>query len=123
MTDVRTEELAKKKCTPCEGGIPPMTKEQAQVHLQGLPNWALDEDGKCIRAKYRMKDFKAAVKLVRDAGDIAEEQGHHPDFHLTQYRKLTICLSTHAIDGLSENDFIMAAKIEALPKEFKVRKT
>lgn len=66
-----------------------------------------------------MKDFAAAVRFLQDIAEVAEEEDHHPDIHLTGYRKLKIDLSTHAVGGLSENDFILAAKIEKLPKELK----
>ncbi len=66
-----------------------------------------------------MKDFLAAVALIRRLADVAEEQDHHPDVHLTGYRRLSLVLSTHSIGGLSENDFILAAQIEALPKTLK----
>jgi 4a-hydroxytetrahydrobiopterin dehydratase len=66
-----------------------------------------------------MKDFASAVELITHVKDLAEAEGHHPDLHLTRYRKLVIELSTHAIKGLSENDFILAAKVDRLPKSLK----
>ncbi len=119
MTAVPGSDLTKKHCVPCEGGIPSFTKEKAKEYLQGLGNWSLSEDGKSIRAEYLMKNFVAAVQLIQKIAEVAEQEGHHPDIHLTGYRKLAIELSTHAIGGLSENDFILAAKIDELPKELK----
>jgi len=113
------EELRKKKCKPCEGDLSPMGKEQTESYLANLPEWTLAEDGKSIRKSYLMKGFSAAASLIQKIAEIADAEDHHPDIHLTGYRKLLIELSTHAIKGLSENDFILAAKIEALPKELK----
>ena len=114
-----TDELLKKKCVPCEGGVAPLSRENAQGYLAGLKEWALSEDGKAIRCQYVMKDFMTAVELINRIAEIAEAEDHHPDVHLTGYRKLAVELSTHAIDGLSLNDFILAAKIDRLPKQLK----
>ena len=123
MKEVRMEpqviELAKKKCVPCEGGIPVFTREQAQSYLKALPEWKLSADAKSIRVEYVMKNFLAAVALIQKIADVAEAENHHPDIHLTGYRRLAVELSTHAIGGLSENEFILAAKIDQLPKELK----
>jgi 4a-hydroxytetrahydrobiopterin dehydratase len=117
--ETQVHELAKKKCVPCEGGIPVFTREQAQNYLKALPDWKLSADAKSIRVEYLMKNFMAAVNLIQKIAGIAEAENHHPDIHLTGYRKLCVELSTHAIGGLSENDFILAAKIDQLPKELK----
>ncbi len=114
------EDLLNKKCVPCRGGMPNLAKETAAKYLADLRDWRLSQEGSAIRAEYLMKDFSAAVELIAEIAKIAEAEDHHPDFHLTAYRKLTIELSTHAIGGLSENDFILAAKIESLPKRLKV---
>ena len=119
MTAPSFKELSQKRCRPCEGEIQPMSAEQARAYLQGLPAWQLSPDGKSISKTYVMKGFAAAVKLIDAICEIAEAEDHHPDLHLTGYRKLQVELSTHAIKGLSENDFILAAKIETLPKELK----
>ena len=114
-------ELTKKKCVPCEGGVPKLSKSQSLKYLKELSGgWMLMSQGNAIRAEYRMKDFQAAIDFINRVGKVAEREGHHPDFHLTGYRKLAIELSTHAIGGLSENDFILAAKIDRLPKHLKV---
>src|SRR6056297_762662 len=110
------EELLTKKCVPCEGGVPTIAADEAQNYLQATPQWELSEDSKRIFRKVNCKHFSKGVKLIESIAEIAEEQQHHPDLHLTGYRHLRIDLTTHAIGGLSENDFIMAARIdEVLP--------
>ena len=111
--------LLTKKCTPCEGKTKALTKKEANVYLKNVPHWQMDAAGKVISREFMMKNFVAAVGLINRVADIAESENHHPDVHLVGYRKLTICLNTHAIDGLSENDFILAAKINELPVELK----
>ena len=111
--------LALKKCKPCEKGAPALTEDKAREYLNVLPAWVLSGDGKCIVRNYVMKDFSSAVRFIERIAEVAEAEDHHPDLHLTGYRKLTVELATHSIGGLSENDFILAAKIEELPKELK----
>ena len=108
-----SEPLAKRKCKPCEGGVEPLPASAAQQLLRDVAGWELVE-GKAIRKTVRCKDFLDAVGLIQRIAPVAETEDHHPDLHLTGYRKLTIELSTHAIGGLSENDFILAAKIDQL---------
>ena len=105
--------LTQRKCKPCEGGAEPLPVSAAQQLLRDVVGWELVE-GKAIRKTVRCKDFLDAVSLIQRIAPIAEAEDHHPDLHLTGYRKLTIELSTHAIGGLSENDFILAAKIDHL---------
>ena len=105
--------LASRTCKPCEGGTEPLPPSAAQQLLEDVPGWELVE-GPCIRRTVKCKDFLDAVSLIQKIAPIAEAEDHHPDLHLTGYRKLTIELSTHAIGGLSENDFILAAKINQL---------
>lgn len=111
-------ELTRKHCVPCEGGVPPLTPEQVQRYLADLPNWKLTADGR-IRREWRVKNFLAGLDFFNRVGKLAEEEGHHPDLHLVGYRNLAIEIWTHAIGGLSENDFILAAKIEQMPVELK----
>ena len=111
--------LRQKKCVPCEGGIEPFSEEKAKEYLKALEGWVLGPNRDAIQKTYVMNDFLAAVKLIQAIATVAEAEDHHPDIHLTGYRKLSIELSTHAIKGLSENDFILASKIEVLPKELK----
>ena len=105
--------LASRRCKPCEGGTEPLPASAARLLLQDVQGWELI-DGKIIRKTVKRKDFLDAVSLIQKIAQIAEAEDHHPDLHLTGYRKLTIELSTHAIGGLSENDFILAAKIDDL---------
>jgi 4a-hydroxytetrahydrobiopterin dehydratase len=84
-----------------------------------VPQWRLTADGKAIRREWRVKDFASGLDFFDRIGRIAEEQDHHPDLHLTGYRNVAIELSTHAVGGLSENDFILAAKIDQLPVALK----
>ncbi len=107
--------LAQRKCKPCEKGTEPLPLSAAQVLLRDLGGWELVE-GKLLRKTVKCQDFLNAVSLIARIAPIAEAEDHHPDLHLTGYRKLTIELSTHAIGGLSENDFILAAKIDELLK-------
>lgn len=112
--DSTTEILRTKKCLPCEGGVEPLTAEQASGLLSGLSGWSLSSDGKSIARSVKCKHFPAAIELVNQIAELAEQEQHHPDLHLTGYRHLAVVLTTHAIGGLSENDFIVAAKIDPL---------
>src|SRR3954452_3373021 len=115
-------ELAKKKCAPCEGGVEAYSPEDARKQLASLPGWQLAPDGKKIRREWVLKDFLAGVKFFNKVAKVAQSEDHHPDLHLVGYRKGAIELSTHAIGGLSENDFILAAKIDQVPVELKQKK-
>jgi len=87
--------------------------------LSLIPGWTLSDDAKSISRDFITKNFVAGVTFIKNVAGVAEEEDHHPDVHLTGYRNLRIDLSTHAIGGLSENDFIVAAKINELPVELK----
>jgi 4a-hydroxytetrahydrobiopterin dehydratase len=113
------EELTKKHCKACEGGVAPMSGDQVWQYLAVVPAWKLVADGKRIRREWRVKDFPTALDFFNRIGAIAEAEDHHPDLHLTGYRNVAVELSTHAIGGLSENDFILAARIDRLPVELK----
>jgi len=104
-------ELKEKRCRPCEGGVPPLEKEEIEQYQKQLKNEWEVVDHKKIRQTYSFKDFKEALNFANKVGEIAEEEQHHPDLHV-YYGKVVIELATHAIGGLSENDFILAAKIE-----------
>lgn len=106
-------ELAQKKCIACEGTETPLNKEEAQVLMKQLNGWTLSGDARWISKDFRFKDFKEALAFVNTVGAIAEEEGHHPDIQLS-WGKVSIELTTHAIKGLSENDLILAAKIDLL---------
>lgn len=102
------------KCVPCEGGVPPLTREEAKKYAANIdPDWHFIADNKIFR-EFVFRDFKEAMAFVKSVADIAEEEGHHPDIQLS-YNKLRLELTTHAIKGLSENDFAMAAKIDRIP--------
>lgn len=119
MTTETAERLAGKKCVPCEGGVPPVPRDEAERLLAGLGGWSLTADGKRIGKDWKMKHFQAALDFFNAVGQVAEEEQHHPDLHLEGYRNVRIELWTHAIGGLSENDFILAAKIDQLPVKTK----
>ena len=84
-------------------------------------DWRLSADKKSIIAEWSLKDFISAVKLIRKIAVLAEKMDHHPDIHLTRYRNLKIILSTHSIGGLSKKDYILASKIDRLPKKLKIK--
>lgn len=109
-----SEALAQKVCTPCQGGIPPLDRETAQRYLAQTPGWTLAEDASRIERKYSFRDFRDALAFVDRVGALAESEGHHPDIAFG-WGYATIVLYTHKIKGLHENDFILAAKIDALP--------
>ena len=114
-----TMELTRKQCKPCEGGVPALTAAEIQDQLPAVPAWRRTADGKGIRREWRVKDFSTALDFFHRVGQLAEAEGHHPDLHLTGYRNVALELSTHAVGGLTENDFILAAKIDQLPVELK----
>ncbi len=109
------EELKTKKCLPCEGGVPLVAPEEALRLVKELRGWTLTQDGQRIRREWTAKHFMAAMEFFNRVAQLAEAEGHHPDLHLVGYQNVAIELWTHAIGGLSESDFIMAAKIEELP--------
>jgi 4a-hydroxytetrahydrobiopterin dehydratase len=104
-------ELASRKCQACEGGTPPLDEEESRRLLAQVQGWKLEN--KSIQKTFKFKDFVEAMKFVNKVADLAEEEGHHPDIHIS-YSRVTIDLTTHAVGGLSENDFILAAKIDRL---------
>lgn len=112
-------ELKQKKCQPCEGVGKALTEDEAQKFLSQISGWQLASDAKGISREYVTKNFLAAVNFINKIAQVAEAENHHPDLHLTGYRKFRVDLSTHAVGGLSENDFILAAKINELPVELK----
>ena len=104
-------ELYEKKCIPCESGGIPLSEDDAKKNLEQIPNWKLN--GKKIEREFVFKDFKEAMKFVNNVADLAEGEGHHPDIHI-HWNKVMLELWTHSMNGLSENDFIVAAKINNL---------
>lgn len=112
-------ELTQKKCAPCEGGVARIQRPEATQLLGSLQGWQLNDDATAIFRKWTVKNFVAGMSFLQEVARLAEEEQHHPDLHLTGYRHIRIELSTHAIGGLSENDFILAAKIDELPVKLK----
>lgn len=112
-------DLTQRRCTPCEGGVPPLPADQVSTYLAALTGWKLTADGKRIRKEWRVKDFLAGLDFFNCIGRLAEQEDHHPDLHLAGYRNVAIEIWTHAVNGLTENDFILAAKIDTLPVELK----
>ena len=108
------EQLTKKKCVPCEGIGRAYTLEETRLRLNEIPGWVLGMDGKSIERSFTLKNFVACVDFINKIKDIAEDQMHHPDLHLTGYKNLKVVLYTHALGGVTENDLIVAAKINNL---------
>ena len=105
--------LAKKKCVACEGFETPLVREEAVILLKQLREWQLSDDAKSISKEFTFKNFADALSFANKIGAIAEDEGHHPDLSVA-WGKVGVFLTTHAIKGLSENDFILAAKVDAL---------
>ena len=111
-------QLEAKTCQPCEGGVEPCELNHAKRQLVELDSdWELVDGGKKISRKFKLKNFVEAMRLLNAVADLAELEQHHPDLHLTGYRQVRVDLTTHAISGLSENDFIVAAKIDLVVKQ------
>ena len=107
------EKLTDKKCIPCEGGINPLSKEEYNPYLHQIKDWTVLEDTK-IEKEFTFGDFKEALEFVNECGRIAEEEGHHPDLFLYSWKHVPVTLYTHAIGGLSINDFIIASRIDRI---------
>jgi 4a-hydroxytetrahydrobiopterin dehydratase len=105
--------LTAKTCTPCRGGVPPLTRADAEHLLRETPAWTLDADATRIERSFTFPDFAAALAFVEKVAALAEEEGHHPDVCFG-WGYCRVVFWTHKIKGLHENDFIMAAKIDAL---------
>ena len=108
-------ELLKQKCVPCSGNLPPATKEEVNTYKTQIPDWDIitENDELHLQRVYQFPDFKTALAFTNLVGEIAEEEGHHPAL-LTEWGKVTVTWWTHAINGLHQNDFIMAAKTDRL---------
>lgn len=116
LTEGPLSYLAEKHCLPCEGGVLPLSRDESSKFLKEISNWTL-RDYKEIEKIYQFKDFAEAMDFINAVADIAETEGHHPDLKLYDYKKVGVRISTHAIGGLSENDFILAAKIDELVRK------
>lgn len=107
------QDIAQKSCTPCRGGIPPLTRQEAEDHHRHTPDWQLNSEATAISRTYRFDNFKSAYAFVAKVAELAESEGHHPDLSFG-WGYATISLQTKKIKGLHENDFIMGAKIDRL---------
>jgi 4a-hydroxytetrahydrobiopterin dehydratase len=108
-------ELASKNCAPCRGGVPPLAGKELESLASQVPQWKVI-DGHHIVRNFAFPDFRQALSFVNKVGEIAEQQGHHPDI-LLSWGKAEITTWTHKINGLTESDFILAAKIDQLQPE------
>lgn len=107
-------QLTEKSCTPCEGGVPPLDDAAVSALLGKIhADWALNDSGKEIRREFRFKGYYKTIAFVNAVAWIANSEGHHPDLEVS-YNRCLVRYTTHAIDGLTDNDFICAAKIDAL---------
>lgn len=106
-------DLTQKHCEPCEGGTKPFTRDEFSQYLSIVPEWEVIDELK-IKRKFKFKNFKEALLFVNKVGALAEEEGHHPNISLYGWNKVVLTLTTHAIGGLSINDFIMASKIDRI---------
>ena len=109
-----SQQLIGTKCVPCEGGVAPCPLPVVQEQLQRLPGWCLTHENQRIRKDWEFKNFVQGLNFFEQVGAIAEAEAHHPDLHLVSYKQVSIEIWTHAIGGLSENDFILAAKIDEI---------
>ena len=103
-------ELAERHCVPCRGGVPPLAGEDIEVLLAQLEAWEV-VNGHHLQKTYRFEDFRESLDFVRRIGEVAEQQGHHPDICFG-WGKAEVTIWTHKIDGLTESDFVLAAKID-----------
>lgn len=106
-------DLKQQKCVPCEGGQEPLKREEFGQYLEQVEEWTVVEDKKLER-EFVFRNFKEAIGFVNKVADLAESEGHHPDLLVHDWKYLKIELTTHAIGGLSINDFVMAVKIDGL---------
>ena len=107
-------DLTSKRCKPCEGGVAPIEPTQAKLELQSLnPAWTLAEDGKSITREFGFKNYYETMAFVNGVAWVAHREDHHPDLEVG-YNRCLVRYTTHAIGGLSENDLICAAKVDAL---------
>jgi len=108
-----SDDLLTKTCTPCRGGILPLTRTEAETYLQQAPGWSLVDDARSIERAFSFRNFKEAMTFVAKVGDLAEIEGHHPEIDFG-WGRAKVSWQTKKIGGLHENDFIMAAKTNQL---------
>ena len=106
-------ELTKKRCVPCEGGLPALDPEQVDKLQSQVPGWLVETENRKLHRQFKFASFAENMAFIGRMAELAEAEGHHPDF-CVRYHVLDVALTTHAIGGLSENDFILAAKINQL---------
>lgn len=116
MDPVEPSQLSKHHCVPCEGGVDPLTPKDFAPYMEITKDWVVASDDKSISREFKFKDFNEAISFINNVAEIAESEGHHPDLNLHNWNKVTVTLSTHAIKGLSVNDFVVASKIDLLLK-------
>lgn len=109
-----TDDLAQKHCVPCEGGALPLMRDASAQLLAQTPGWQIASDGLSLSREYTFRNFVEAMDFAAKITPIAEGEGHHPDL-VIGWGRVVVTLTTHAIGGLSENDFILAAKLNAIP--------
>jgi 4a-hydroxytetrahydrobiopterin dehydratase len=109
-------QLTDKKCVPCEGGVEPLSRGQAEELLEQLSGWTLSDDAKSLHREWKFRNFFHTMSFVNAVAHIANAEDHHPDMEVG-WGYCRIKYATHAINGLSENDFICAAKVDALPRQ------
>lgn len=109
------DHLASKSCVACRGDAPPLSRDEASAYLEQAPDWALADDPMRIRRRFEFRNFREALAFVNRVGESAEAENHHPEIHFG-WGYADIEIFTHKINGLHENDFILAAKIDALPR-------
>jgi len=115
VMDVQSaDELNAKKCVPCEGGVDACPLPFVTEQLKNLPGWYLTQENQRIRKDWTVKNFLEGLSFFEAIAKIAEEEAHHPDLHLENYCNVSVEIWTHTIGGLSENDFILAAKIDTI---------
>lgn len=106
-------DLAQRHCKPCEGGAEPLSEDRVRRLLDQVPGWSLTRDGKTIQRRFEFKGFFRTMAFINALAWVAHRQGHHPDFK-AGYNACEVLFTTHAIGGLSENDFICASRVNAL---------
>jgi len=106
-------DLKNKRCVPCEGGIPPLSKEEVEKNLKQLKDWELSKDGHKISRNFHFKNFYETMAFVNAVAWIANQEDHHPDLEVS-YSDCRVHYNTHAVNGLTENDFICASKVDQL---------
>jgi 4a-hydroxytetrahydrobiopterin dehydratase len=105
--------LTQKKCVPCEGQGAPLTRDDFALYLEQVKEWQVIDDVQLLR-EFRFDSFKKAMEFVNKVAKIAEKENHHPDIYIYEWRKVRLSLTTHALSGLSLNDFILASKIDLI---------